>query len=121
MERDHNGGTPMKRYSLALACLAAGLLGGHFLLGPALHGQNPDPPAIPKEITSYRDVVKRVVPAVVSLEAKFKGRPARGPMQQPFDAPRPDYGSGFVVDSSGVILTNFHVVAGAEEVVVELR
>src|SRR5205823_1336118 len=37
----------------------------------------------------------------------------------PFD-PTLGFGSGFIVDASGVVLTNFHVVKGADEVEVKL-
>jgi serine protease Do len=137
----------MRRWSFALALLAIGAIGGTFLAGNYLQGKAPAPPAIPNELTSYRDVVKKVLPAVVSIEsrAKAKARPARrrmpfddsqlpeefrhffGDMQQ-FPVPDDDggpsthgFGSGFLVDPSGVILTNHHVVNGADRVEVQLR
>jgi serine protease Do len=103
-------------------------------------------------LTSYRDVVKRVLPAVVSIEARAK--PAAQPKQpapprqrrprfedfpipeefrrffdeleqrqfeMPDDVPHAGFGSGFLVDPKGVILTNFHVVAGADQVEVQLK
>src|SRR4051794_32876441 len=68
------GGANMARWSLALVCLVVGGVAGTFVAGPLLHGDNPAPQAvaIPKEITSYRDVVKKVLPAVVSIEARAK-------------------------------------------------
>jgi S1-C subfamily serine protease len=61
----------MKRWSFACAVLLSGALAGALVVAPyALHGQNATAPvatAVPKEITSYRDVVKRVLPAVVSV------------------------------------------------------
>ncbi|MBY0232765.1 MAG: trypsin-like peptidase domain-containing protein [Gemmataceae bacterium] len=131
----------MKRFTLVFACLALGALGFH--LGSALlQGQAPIPAAAPRDLTSYRGIVKRVLPAVVSLEALAKDgkrlRPGRpGDMQLPddlrhrfeaprFDGPRgaaddPDrigFGSGFVVSPKGVIVTNNHVVGGADRVAV---
>jgi serine protease Do len=138
----------MKRITLAIVCLVAGALVGSYVFGPVLHGQAPGTPAIPKELTSYRDVVKKVLPAVVSLEAKFKQQPQQPPApnrprpddprvpeefrrffeefernpfgQMPEAQPRLGFGSGTIIDPKGVILTNYHVVAGAEEVVVQL-
>ena len=65
----------MKRWSLALAFLVCGLVSGAFFAGPWLHGQTAGEPVktnIPKEFASYSDVVKRVLPAVVSIEAQAK-------------------------------------------------
>jgi serine protease Do len=140
----------MARWSIALVSLVAGGVAGVFLAGPLLQGQAPVPPVFPKELSSYRDVVKRVLPAVVMIEVKAKPAATRksgsGKRQSsPFDDQRiPDdlrkffegqpqqfgdeddgptmgLGSGFVVDPKGVILTNNHVVDGASEVEVHFK
>src|SRR5262245_37370465 len=140
----------MKRWSFLLACVVVAGVAGALFLNPLLQGQATAPPVAPKELTSYRDIVKHVLPAVVSIEAKAKpvGSPqqpaARRPLpfndsripeefrrffedmpRQPFDSmdefPRLGFGSGFIVDPKGVILTNYHVVDGADQVEVELK
>ncbi len=121
----------MKRWSLPFVTLITGAAVGAFLAGTFLQGQGPVAPPVPRELTSYRDVVKRVLPAVVSIQAKAKpGKRAKPAEDVPepfrrFQNQEPDdgtlgFGSGFVADPRGVILTNNHVVDGAEWVEVTL-
>ena len=114
----------MNRCLLIVACLALGGLGAY--LGRSFSkGEAPPAPAIPRELTSYRDVVKKVLPAVVSIEAKSRaGRaPARpGDMQLPRDRRAfVGFGSGFLAGGKGVVVTNYHVVEEADLVVVQLN
>jgi serine protease Do len=138
----------VKRCSLIVCCLLLGGVAGTFFAGPLLNGQAPvapAAPALPRELTSYRDVVKKVLPAVVSIDSKIKAAPVRkGRRRAPLpddvpeefrrffdfgfgdddDAPAPTprggFGSGVIVDAKGVILTNHHVVDGATQVTVQL-
>ena len=143
----------MARWSIAAVCLVLAGLAGSFVTGTALHGQNPAVTAVPAELTSYRDVVKRVLPAVVSIESRFHPQPkndqssaprrrprsqlndqvpeefrkffeqfeGRGQFEMPDETPRGGFGSGFIVDPKGVILTNNHVVAGRSRLRSSLR
>src|SRR5215218_1931585 len=88
------------------------------------------------EHNSYADVVARVAPAVVTIRAE---RVSRLPRQHPFlddpslrdffggrqsqpEQPQPRQralGSGVIISADGYIVTNHHVVDGAEKITVE--
>lgn len=137
----------MKKLLSASAALLLGLGAGAYFVGSHSVGQQPAAP-VPlavNEPVSFRDIVKRVLPAVVSIEAKGKPTPAKiGPKNpvKPFvpdgvpeefkkyfedfrqvpdmGEPRLGFGSGFFIDPQGVLLTNYHVVEGADYAVVTL-
>jgi serine protease Do len=122
------------RFTLATACLAIGAVGGVFVSEHLqLKAQPQLRPAavIPRELTSYRDIVKEVAPAVVSIEARKKvispkvmmaPRPEAEvvPTQGPKNDVQLGFGSGVLIDPKGVILTNFHVVDGADSLEIRL-
>jgi serine protease Do len=64
--------------------------------------------------TTFADLCARVGPAVVGIEVRT-GRTALEPGQD-----RPGIGTGFIIHHDGWILTNSHVVEGAEEIRVRL-
>ncbi len=83
--------------------------------------------------TSFADVAEHLNPTVVNIDATSRGPgwdrrqtpvlPGRPDLfDRPFDPDRGEgregIGTGFVFDPSGLILTNHHVIAGAERVMV---
>ena len=103
--------------------------------------QQPAAPVSPVVVdgmrTTYADVVEKTSPAVVRIEADHKEKaPARGqmpggddffhqfPMPMPQQNQRPQIerglGSGVVIDANGTILTNNHVVEGADKITVSM-
>ena len=87
-------------------------------------------------VVNFADVADRLNPAVVNIDATSRRRartqgngrtPARPEMfEDPFDnrrfrdAPRRGAGTGFLIDEDGHILTNHHVIDGAERITVKL-
>src|SRR5215216_6720570 len=123
----------MKKLLLVAACLVLGGLGASlgqlaFRAQPAQGRALDRTDSVAREPTSYRDVVKKVLPAVVSVEAFSKDGKPRGSrledMQYKGDDDNPSrvgFGSGFIIDPRGVIVTNNHVVEGADSVLVQMH
>jgi len=120
----------LARFGTALAVLAfAGILA---LPGPAWTQQR----VVPTQqqlLLSYAPIVKRVSPAVVNVYAAKEEVANRNPL---FDDPifrhffgvpgnggRPvqrSLGSGVIVDPSGLVVTNVHVIRGATDIKIAL-
>ncbi len=90
----------------------------------------PRPASLPG-VVNFADVAERINPAVVNIDAASRsgGRSGSRGSQRGVDdsdgarepdQPRQGAGSGFIVDREGYILTNHHVVEGADRITVTL-
>jgi len=74
--------------------------------------------------TAIVDASARVSPSVVSIRVVSRRRVAASMLDGFFGVPREQtqqgFGTGFVIRTDGVILTNQHVVAGADQITVTL-
>ena len=113
---------------------------------PAAETQ-PQPPTPPAPLvvdgmrTSYADVVEKTSPAVVRVDSERKAKvepqqfpfgddeffkqfvPKQNPQQQQQQRPQVERGtgSGVIVNADGSVLTNYHVIDGAEKITVKMQ
>ncbi|MEP7271229.1 MAG: Do family serine endopeptidase [Acidobacteriota bacterium] len=120
--------------AFVVCALSLGILLGHFLKHeshPVMAGTHD----IPTELaTAFVQIARRVEPSVVNIStvAQLPGsagreRTSSADGQTPYEPSRPverevrrGNGSGVIVDDSGFILTNHHVIVGADRIKVKL-
>jgi serine protease Do len=87
-------------------------------------------------VPSFADIAERLNPAVVNIDATSRGGDSRRrrfgaplpdspdlfdrPFERDREGPRKGAGTGFLIDDKGLILTNHHVIDGADRIVVRL-
>jgi serine protease Do len=124
-----------------IALLAGGGIAERAHAAPVAASAASSPLGPPGTPSSFADIVQRVAPAVVSIDVESKADPNEvaldgspfGGQGQPFGFPfkrtpqQPDgkdlppreaTGSGFFISSDGYIVTNNHVVDGADKITV---
>jgi Do/DeqQ family serine protease len=101
---------------------------------PATTTSSSNPAVMP--VSSYADVVSKVAPAVVTIHSQSRVREPQqypfiddpffrrffgSPQQQPpVERQRSGLGSGVIIDANGYIITNHHVIDGADQIKVDL-
>lgn len=98
-------------------------------------GEIVDTRPVPTGSVNFADIAARLNPAVVNIDATARSRRARrlsdegarrgpddslDPGRRGADTPRRGTGTGFLIDAEGSILTNHHVIEGAERLTVKL-
>ncbi len=128
--------------SMVVAFLVGLIIAGEFTPSPIVataprglarngEGVRPATLALGPAVVNFADVVERMNAAVVNIDSMARNTDARaqryfgrgeGPLDPPrdFDLPRQGAGSGFIIDRAGYILTNNHVIDGAQRITVTL-
>jgi serine protease Do len=124
--------------ALAAACVLAGFGIGAILAGRTAVAQNGLQSAArgPEALSaSFVEIAQRVEPAVVNIDttqmadvSESDNEDRAGRSQNPLydmlrrQPPRPTHGvgSGFIIDPKGYILTNYHVIEGANRITIGL-
>ena len=129
-----------KGYMLSAALLATAVLGGGgFLLSSAVADTTPTAPLsapVTMAQAGFADLVTKVKPAVVNIATEGKkvganerddapqgmpqipGMPGQDDQQD--SRPRHAQGSGFIIDPAGYVVTNNHVIDGADKITVTM-
>ncbi len=108
------------RWSIAIVLVGVALLSGPLLESPL---------AAEPAGMSQADLIEAVLPAVVNVSTVAMSHTPMARAAQEMSADRPPaaqrvvhgFGSGFIIDKSGIVVTNRHVVENAAQITVTLQ
>jgi len=110
---------------VVLAALASGCTGPSTAAGPKLWREGSDttvPPDLARVATQLADLTERLKPGLVYVRVQQRATaPKDEPPRDEPGEPRRSTGSGFIIDPSGLIVTNAHVVESAGQIQVRLE
>jgi serine protease Do len=110
---------------VVLAAFASGCTGPSTAAGPKLWRESSDtavPPDLARVATQLADLTERLKPGLVYVRVQQRATaPKDEPAREEPGEPRRSTGSGFIIDPSGLIVTNAHVVESAGQIQVRLE
>jgi len=110
---------------VVLAAFASGCTGPSTAAGPKLWRESSDtavPPDLARVATQLADLTERLKPGLVYVRVQQRATaPKDEPARDEPGEPRRSTGSGFIIDPSGLIVTNAHVVESAGQIQVRLE
>ncbi len=116
-----HGPSQWLRHGLVAICLALGTMGGIGIVAVSAAR----PAAAGDVAGDLSDLVPKLLPAVVNISTRqLIVQPATKPGQvaeQSSTNTRQSLGSGFIIDPTGIIVTNNHVIANAYDITVTLQ
>ncbi len=138
--KSQQGPSFIKKALAVMALVGVGIYAGTLVPSQELHAQKKEAPTLkfgdPLPANLYVELAKALNPAVVNIsstkavrQAQRRGGPGRDPffdmLEQfygitPQVRPQTALGTGFIIREDGLIVTNNHVIAGADEIKVQL-
>jgi len=110
---------------LAFVMLASGCSGLSTAAGPKPWRESSDtpvPPELGRVATQLADLAERLKPGLVYVQVqRVAASPKDEPVREVPAEPRRSSGSGFVIDPTGLIVTNNHVIEGGGRIQVRLE
>ncbi len=112
---------------VALAAALVGALVGGAIVAATTHDSSGATvkeisagPALLNGTTNIETVIGKVLPAIVSIDAKSTAAPAQSLFGGSSSGVQEDQGTGMIITSNGEVVTNNHVIAGATTITVTL-